>query len=480
MAKKKIVKDSDGIFFVGYSSIDVTGSCYYIQFGGKKILLECGLHQETDYLKSYKANSQKFKFKPTEIDYIFVTHPHIDHIGLIPRLFKEGCKAKIILTHKAAAIADALLHNCAFILNEEARILTKRYKRPYSPIYTVDDVERVLDFFYEYDEYGYTFPLDECVSFEWLRNAHCIGATQLYLTLNSGSKCKHILFTGDLGSPHTRNHYVDDTELCDKFADVVLMESTYGDAKRTSRKTREFDIEHLRVAIDTVTERGGSVIMPAFSFSRTQELLTTLYDIYHGNKAFHCKVIVDSMLSCQVSELYSLILDRKDLKLWKKVAGWENVEFVTDREESQQHVKDHTPKIVLSSSGFCTNGRVLSYLQEYLRDPNSMVIFSGFVGDTPDYLSYRIKNFKSNKTININKKPIPNKADCITLSTYSSHANHDELVQYGSNLNTNLLVLVHGSKESKEMLAKDLKESISKNDKSYRVRISEMDMAISL
>lgn len=480
MAKKKIKKDIDGIFLTGYSSIDVTGSCYYIRFNGKQILLECGLHQETDYLKAYKINSQKFKFKPSEIDYIFVTHPHIDHIGLIPRLYKEGCKARIIMTHKTAVIADALLRNCCFILHEEARIISKRCGRNYTPIYSIDDVEKALDFFYEYDDYNVPYVLDKCVSFEWLRNSHCVGAAQLYLTLNSDIKCRRILYTGDLGSFHTRNHYVEDSEKLKYFADYVLMESTYGDSSRTTRKTRDFDVEHLRSAINTVLERKGSVIMPAFSFSRTQEILTTLYEIYHGNHSFNAKIIVDSVLSCEISELYSVILDEDDLKLWRKVSSWENVRFVTGKEESQEYIKSPIPKIVISSSGFCTNGRIISYLQQYLRDRNSMIIFSGYVGDTPDYLSYRIKNFSSNKTININKKPIPNRADCISLTTYSSHANHDELVEYGSNLNTNMLVLVHGSKDAKEDLATDLKEEISRNNKTYRVRISEKDMYLLL
>ena len=480
MAKKKIKKDIDGIFFVGYSAIDVTGSCYYIKFNGKKILLECGLHQETDYLKSYKINSWKFKFKPSEIDYIFVTHPHIDHIGLIPRLYKEGCKARIIMTHKTAVIADALLRNCAFILHEESRIISKRCKRDYSPIYSLDDVEKTLDFFYEYDDYNTSYALDECVSFEWLRNSHCVGAAQLYLTLTSPQKCRRILYTGDIGSFNTKNHYVRNSEICNQFADYVLMESTYGDAKRTTKKTRDFDMEHLRVAVNTTLERKGTVVMPAFSFSRTQEILTALYEIYHEDKDFKTEIIIDSMLSCEISELYHEILDDKDLKLWRKVSSWENVRFISEKEKSQDCVKNHTPKIVISSSGFCTNGRIISYLQEYLRDRNSMIIFSGFVGDSPDYLSYRIKNYSGNKTININKKPIPNKADCISLSTYSSHANHDELVGYGSNLNTNMLVLIHGSKEAKENLAQDLKESISKNNKTYRVRISEKDMCLLL
>lgn len=460
------------------NAVDVTGSCIYIVFNGKKILLECGLHQEPNLLKSYNANSEKFKFNPKEIDYIFVCHSHIDHVGLIPRLYREGCKAKIILTNKTATISDSLLHNCSYILADEARMLSKKFKRDYSPIYFEDDVERTLDFFCIYDEYNKNFTLDENISFQWLQNSHCPGATQLLLTLKNDLKTKKILYTSDIGSMNTKNHYVKNTEVYEKYADYVIMESTYGDSKRKNKKTREFDIEHLRVAINTVFERGGSVIIPAFSFARTQEILTILYELYHKDKTFKYDVVVDSKLSCEISKRYSSILDKDDLKLWNKVSNWENVRFITEKTESQACVKDSTSKIVISSSGFCTNGRILNYLQEYLKDQNSMIIFTGFVGDSPDYLAYRIKNYKDNKTININKKPVPNKADCITMSTFSSHANHDELVEYGSNLNTNMLILVHGSKESKETLAKKLKEKISKNDKAYKVRISEQNMSI--
>lgn len=462
------------------NAVDVTGSCIYIVFNGKKILLECGLHQSStnSYLDSYRVNSEKFKFNPSEIDYIFLLHSHIDHSGLLPRLYKEGCKAKTILTHKTAAITDALLHNCAYILEDEARILSKRYKRDYSPIYTEDHVEKTLDFFYEYNEYNKIYELDDTVSFQWLKNSHCPGSAQLILILKSELKTKKILYTSDIGSLNTKNHYVENTEICDQYVDYAIMESTYGDNKRINKKTREFDIEHLRVAIDTVLERNGSIIMPAFSFARTQELLTNLYDLYHEDENFKTKIVIDSKLSCQISELYSSILDSDDLKLWKKVSNWKNVQFITEKDESQACVKDSTPKIVISSSGFCTSGRVISYLQEYLKDENSMIIFSGFVGSNESYLSYRIKNYKDHKTLTINKQPISNKADCITLSTFSSHANHNELLEYGSNLNTQSLILVHGSKESKETLKKELKERICKNDKTYKVRCSEPDMSI--
>lgn len=462
------------------NAVDVTGSCIYIVFNGKKILLECGLHQSStnSYLDSYRVNSAKFKFKPSEIDYVFLLHSHIDHSGLLPRLYKEGCKAKTILTNKTAVITDALLHNCAYILEDEARVLSKRYHRDYSPIYTEDDVEKTLDFFYEYNDYNTVYELDDTVSFQFLENSHCLGAAQLILTLKSPLKTKKILYTSDIGSLNTKNHYVSNTVVCDQYVDYAIMESTYGDNKRINKKTREFDIEHLKVAINTVLDRNGSVIMPAFSFARTQELLTSLYDLYHNDKSFTTKIVVDSKLSCEISDIYSKILTGDDLKLWKNVYAWDNVQFITEKDESQACVKDTIPKIVISSSGFCTSGRIISYLQEYLKDANSMIIFSGYVGNNESYLSYRIKNFKSRKHISINKKPVLNKADCISLSTFSSHANHKELLEYGSNLNTQMLVLVHGDKESKEILKSELKEKISKNNRTYKVRCSEADMSI--
>lgn len=481
MAKKPKLKEN-GILLCGKNAETVTGSCTYIKFEDKQILLECGLHQSStnSYLDSYKVNTEKFQFKPSEIDYVFVNHAHIDHEGLLPRLVKEGFKGKIILTEATARISDLLMKNCSFILADEARVLSKRYNRDYSPIYTLDDVERTLDFFSIYDEYDKIFKLDDVVSFQWLKNSHCVGAAQLQLILSGKTGQRKILYTSDIGALKTKNHYVDDTEIPNFFNDVVILEATYGNPKRINKKTREFDIEHLRVAINTVLERKGTVVLPAFSFSRSQELLTVLYKLFGADESFKTPVIVDSMLTCDVTDAYGRILNKESLKLWDKVHNWKNVKYIREKVDSQSCVLDTAPKIVISSSGFCTNGRVLSYLDKYLRDENSMIIFSGYVGDNDSYLSYKIKNYKNNKTININKKPVPNRADTISLSTFSSHANFDDLVTYGSNLRTNKLVLVHGDTDAKENLKKKLKEAISKNDKTYKVVCSEKDMAINL
>lgn len=480
MSKKKL--KGDGIFFTGKASEEVTGSQYLVRFGDYQILLECGLHQSksNSYLDSYKINSEKFQFKPSEIDFLFVAHPHIDHCGLIPRLVKEGFRGKIIATQNTATIMKPLLLNSCYILNDEARLLSKRYKREYKPLYEESDVHTALRLVNAYCEYNTVYQLNEAISFQWLKNSHCVGAAQLQLIMSDKGKTRKILYTSDIGALHTNNHYLTDTEIPSMFNDVVIMESTYGESKRDTKKTRGFDVEHLRVSINTVLERGGSAILPCFSFSRTQELLTTLYDIYGSDENFTTQIIVDSKLSCDISKLYSSVLDGRDLEMWESVYNWQNVKFVSEKTDSQHCVTDPAPKIVISSSGFCTNGRIVNYLKQYLKDPNSMVIFSGYTGDNPTYLSYRIKNYREHKFISINKERIANKADCITLSTFSSHANHSDLIKYGSSLNTNKVILVHGSAEGKKCLSEKLKEAISKNDKTYRVMSAFRGMVVHL
>lgn len=479
MGNKKKLKD-DGIYLYSNNAADVTGSSIYVRVNGKQFLIEMGLIQQNDYLENYRLNSEKLPFNPTEIDYVFVGHAHVDHIGRLPMLVHQGFSGKIIASHATAMLMKPLLLNSAFILKSEASILSYKYKRDYSPIYDEDDVYKTLELVYEYDDLHTEYVLDDIISFEWLENSHCVGARQLRLNLkNQNGVCEHILYTSDIGGLNTDNHYLLNTEIDTRPYKYVFMESTYGLKGRENKKTRDFDLEHLRVAIETVMERGGTFIMPCFSFARTQEILTNLYEIYH-DKDFPYDVVVDSMLSVDICNLYDELLTGEDLKLWEKVKSWKNIKFITEKDESLACVKAHIPKVVISSSGFCTNGRILSYLHEYLSDENSMICFSGYVGDNNSYLSYRVKNYKENKIIKISGDPVENKADCISLMTMSSHANRKDLIEFGSELNTQRLILLHGSVEAKNSLKEDLQKEISKKDKSFKVIAATKDMFLKL
>lgn len=478
MAKKKL--KSNGIFFTGAASEDVTGSQYLVKFGDSQCLLECGLHQSNDYLESYKINSAKYQFKPAEIDYLFLNHIHIDHSGGIGKLVREGFRGKIITTSETAQLLKPMLLNSCAILKEEARILSKKYKRNYKPLYEEDDVFKALELIETYDEYDKIYRLNDNVSFQWFRNSHCIGARQLLLILHDNIKTKKVLYTSDLGALNSKNHYIVNTEIPKINVDCAIMESTYGNAKRQTKKKRSYDVKLLESAINTVLERKGTAVLPCFSFSRTQELLTTLYEIYGAQGDFCTPIFIDSMLSCEISKMYSKLLNGDDLHRWQEVCNWNNVHFIKEKDESSNIVANNKPKIIISSSGFCTNGRIVSYLKKYLRDQNSMVIFSGYTGDNPSYLSYRIKNYRDNKYIKINGEQIPNRADCITLSTFSSHAGFNDLLKYGSSLKTNKLILVHGSEEAKKCLAEKLADEISKKNNTYRVIQSFKGMMVRL
>lgn len=480
MSKKKL--NGDGIYFTGESSNDVTGSQYLVKFGETQCLLECGLYQSASnsYLDSYQVNSKKFAFSPADIDFVFINHPHIDHCGLLPRLVKKGFSGKIITTAHTAAVMKPLLLNSCYIVNEEARILSKRYGRAYLPLYEECDVKKAFSLISIYDEYGKTHVLNDFVSFKWIENSHCLGAAQLLLILKNKEKTRKILYTSDLGSLKNNNNYMSKTKIPVDFSDITVMESTYGDKKRISKHGRKFDVERLKTAIDTTIERGGSVIMPCFSFSRTQEILTVLYDIYGNDSNFNNDIVVDSKLSCEICKLYNNILSGANLEKWNNVYNWNNVKFIVDKQDSRDSVADKSPRVIISSSGFCTNGRIVNYLKNGICDRKNMIVFSGYTGNNSSYLSYRIKNYDKYRTVKINKVPIKNNADCISLHTFSSHATHDDLVKFGGNLNTNKLILVHGSKESKEELSSDLENEISKNNKTYKIKCACRGMVIRL
>lgn len=481
MTKKK-EKTKDGIYLYGQAAEDVTGSMYYVRFGKIQVLLECGLYQSSNnsYLDAYRVNSRKFQFDPAELNAVFVCHAHIDHTGLLPRLVKEGFRGDIIMTSKTRSIVSSLLMNSSHIVKLEAKTLTNKFKRAYDPLYKSEDVGRTISQMKVYDEYNHIYDLGNGISFQWLKNSHCLGAAQLQLILHDQGRTRKIHYTSDLGALNTPNHYVDKTEIPETFSDVVLMESTYGDPKRQKKKTREFDQEHLKSAIETTLARNGSVIMPAFSFARTQELLTNLYLLFGNDPEFNALIYVDSLLSVEITKKYESLLGSEDLKLWNQIMSWTRLRLITKKEISDTIVANRMPKIVISSSGFCISGRIVGYLKNYLRDQNSMIIFSGYTGNNPSYLSWRIQNYKSQKEIKVCGDLVPNRANCMNLYTYSSHMPYDDLLTFGSSLNTNMLVLVHGSPEAKDKLLPAMKNERSKKDKTFKVLKAELGMKIDL
>ena len=470
--------------FSGFAANDVTGSEVAINYNGKNILIECGLHQSSDILEAYNVNSQKLPIKASKIDYVFVMHPHIDHIGRIPLLFKRGFKGKIITTPETKIIAKDLLLNSAFIAESDARFLSKKYHRNYTPLYDEFDVNTVMDFFVTYDKNNFIFKLDDTVSFQFFNNSHCVGACSLQLILSNGSETKRITYTSDIGAINTNNSFVDNLDyvgLTETYSDFFIGESTYGDGKRDTRRSRKKDLEILRSAILNTIESGGTVVNPSFSFARTQEMIKCIYNLFKDDEKFgDTEVVIDSLLSVQMCEDYLLALKGANLAEWQEIMSWKNLRFIKDKKESIANVADKTPKVIISSSGFCMNGRILDYLKAHIENENDTIIMSGFCGADKSYLGYRIKNAKPNETIKIGGCCYRNSAHLINLTTFSSHADFKDLTKIYSNLKTNKLILVHGSEMAKSNLKEVLKEKISNNNLTYKVVSSTKGMVINL
>lgn len=470
---------------LGRAAKEVTGSCLYLKWHGFQMLIECGIYQSNDILEAYNANKYMFDgIDMSDIDAIVIGHLHADHQSALPYAWRKGFNGKIYMTPETAKISKNLMLNSAYIMDGDAKYLIRRFKKQYEPLYDKYDVETVMDYVEIIGDYDKDIPIydDGNVLLRFLPNSHCIGAAQIILTLKSGSAVKKIYYSSDLGAIKTQNHFVKNLQLpdCKEHFDVSFIESTYGDGKRESRRKRKKDLEILKTVINETIAKGGKVIIPSFAAVRAQEVLYSLYSIFGNDDSFKTDVVVDSPLMRDICKDYSLVLNGAERVEWDEVMRWKNIKFIKEKTASLAAIVSDAPSVVVSSSGFCTNGRVTSWLQNYLNDENSTIVFVGYLGDDNSYLSYKINNTKRNASVKINGKYVENKINIVSLQTFSSHAPCSDLVEIGAGLNTDKIVLQHGSQEAKENLKCLLEDEISKQNKTSKVVISNQGMFIRL
>lgn len=475
---------SDGIYCLGQASGDaVTGSSYLVKFGNSRILLECGLYQSStnSYIDAYKVNSRPFEYKPKTINAVVVGHPHIDHAGLLPRLVAEGYSSPIYATSKTISLLKPLLMNSQAILENEAKLLSKKYKRVYKPLYTIEDVKKTLDLMVSCDDaYNDAISIAENISLKLLHNSHTIGSVQVELICRDELRTKKILYTSDIGGFKTDNHFVDGLEPANGYYDFVIGESTYGHRADSGRK-RKTDLDLMKTVINESVEQGGSVLFSAFSFQRTQELLVSLWEIYGSDHNFNIPVVVDSTLSVEICKLYTKLLEGNDLVTWQNVISWRNLRLITDKNKSDLCMADTlTPKIVISSSGFMTAGRSVKWCKTLLDDSNNAIFLSGYVGSSREFLSYRLKNASPHERVKINGVYVSCEASIHQLLTFSSHMSHHDLVEYygGKYFDCEKLILCHGRDSAKIALKSDIDVNKEKNNRTYKVLVGNVGMLV--
>ena len=466
------------INFVGEAASDVTGSCIHIKTPHKQILLECGSFQSCgSTLENYKINNKHFDFKPKEIDYVFLMHNHVDHIGLVPKLYKNGSVAQIVAPTGTKQIAEILLKDSAHIMATDAEELSNKFKRDYYPIYTENDVDRCLNYYTEYP-IGKIIQLDEYIKFQFIPSGHILNSAQLELWITEGNVTKKIGYTSDLGNVHIKKYYTNIFQPIKK-CDVLIGETTYARETRiANQKMRNKDLEKLETVIrQTCIEKGARVLIPTFANDRTQNMLTYIYDIFGKDEDFNVQVLVDSPMASRICRTYGELLDGEDAQKWRNVLAWKNVHFIKDAVESKKWRDSNQPVVVLASSGMMVRGRSTGWAYSMLPKTNDRIVFCGFSAENS--LASIIKEGKQ-KTVTISGSRVRNKCQVTDLHSFSSHIQRNSLLKTYGAVECEKIVLVHGEMSGKIEFAKELQEEISKNDNTSKVVIADKGYRLSL
>lgn len=466
------------INFIGEAANDVTGSCIHIQTPHRQILLECGQFQSCgSTLEVYKVNNKHFDFKPKNIDYVFLCHNHIDHIGLSPKLYKNGSTAQIIAPIGTKSIAEILLMDSAYIMNGDALELSEKFKRDYAPIYTDNDVYECLKYYTEYP-IGEMIQLDEYIRFKFIPSGHILNSAQLELWITEGNITKKIGYTSDLGNIHIKKYYANEFQPITK-CDVLIGETTYARETRiANQKMRNKDLEKLEAVIrQTCINEHARVLLGCFANDRIQNMLTYIYDLFGHDKAFDIPVLVDSPMATRICQEYSNLLDGEDAIKWNNVMSWKNVHFVNDAIESREWRDSNQPVVVLASSGMMVKGRSVAWAHSIVPHIHDRIVFCGYAAENS--LAAIIKEGKQ-KTITISGHRVNNKCQVTDLHSFTSHIQRDSLINIYGKVEAEKIILVHGNLDAKIEFAKELQEEISKNNNTGRVIIANKGYKLSL
>lgn len=463
--KKQKNKSIQISFIDEYASENVTGSMVYIKTPNHKLLLDAGFVQSNDIETDYKRNTRSMKkFKIKEIDYLFLTHTHGDHIFLAPYLYKQGCTAKTMIPKDSINILKIMLENCAGINEQDARYLTKRNKKRFNPIFDNDDIEYFLKYVEEYP-IGYMIKIDEELSFKWIPSGHLLKGCQLELYITIGNHTKKILYTSDLGNPKLRQCFTESFEPIEK-ANYVIAESTYGDKSdlKIRKKERELEMKYLKeLILSQVVDKQGKLLIPSFSQSRTQSISYLIYEIFK-NQDIKFDIYIDSPLSIKLFDAMKDILTDGELLKLKELLKWKHLKFISSIEESFALMKSQKPCIIISSSGMCNHGRVKEHLKYILPNFNASILFIGYAGEgtTADKI-------QKNKIVEIDKQSYEINCNVYTLKTMSSHMPFKELVEYYSSIHCEKIFLHHGSKIAKKTLKETLEKKFIEDCKTTAV-----------
>jgi metallo-beta-lactamase family protein len=433
---------------------EVTGSCHLLEVGDHKILLECGLIQGSR--ESEERNQQPFPFDPKEIDAVILSHAHIDHSGRLPLLVKSGYRGPIYTQRASKDLCRIMLRDSAFLQEKDAEWDNRKRARKglpaLEPLYNIADATATMRLFKSLD-YEQVYDIVPGVKLRLQDAGHILGSAMVELWLEEGDSKRKLVFSGDIGNagmPILR-----DPTFIDE-ADLVLMESTYGD--RLHRSPEETWKEVHEIA-DSLRDRSGNILMPAFAVGRSQGILYLLGQYYEEWKLQRWQVFLDSPLAIEATEIYRRHVELHDeaaAKYWGKIKGESllpNLHLCRTAQQSMQLNRIHSGAIIIAGSGMCNGGRIRHHLKHNIWRPDCHVVITGF--QAKGTLGRALVD--GAKEISLWGESMRVAATIHTVGGLSAHADQKGLKDwYGHFKGRPPVVLVHGEAEAMDVFAATL------------------------
>lgn len=440
------------IRFCGAAS-EVTGSCHYVEAGGLKFIMDCGLFQGGD---QFERNTAPFPFDPKSLDLVLLSHAHIDHIGRMPLLVRRGFEKRILATHPTVDLCQILLRDSAHIQEEDAAWKIKRLRKRgedaswVKPLYTQADAEKVLSLL-EGVGYDTDVPLNENVSVRWRDAGHILGSAHLEVSVKAKGVVRKLVFSGDVGNRGTPI-LRDPTPIAE--ADVVLVESTYGNRSHEHLQQRAELFRHI---ITQTLDRGGKVIIPAFAVGRTQEILYELNPLAERGLLDGTPVYVDSPMAVSATEIFERYPEDYDADAAVLVRSGDNpLEFpglrlIRDVEESKTLNERSEPCIIIAANGMCSAGRIKHHLKHHIGDQRNTILFVGF--QAQGTLGRLLKD--GAKQVRIFGEMHTVRAQIAAIDGFSAHADRDGLLWWmnGFRRPPQRVFMVHGEEDAARSFA---------------------------
>ena len=449
----------------------VTGSCHLLQLhNGINILIDCGMFQGS----AESHNNTAFGFDPKNIDFLLLTHGHLDHVGRIPILVKEGFKGSIVTHRSTMDLAEIVMLDAAHLMEESYKTKYRKAQRIGKerkvaiPLYSESDVHAVFQQAVIYTSYDEQVDLGNGIFVNFKNAGHILDSAIIEVLFEENGIKRTVVFSGDLGNENDLVVPFPDTV---EEADTLFIESTYGDR---NHKNMQESIDEFEAVITETLERDGNVLIPSFAIERTQEILFLLKQMYHKGELPVCKIFLDSPMAIRATDIYNKYHEELSescnafLEKDGSIFDFPYLHYTLKVQDSMKINAENSRCIIIAGAGMCNGGRILQHFKHRLWNENNALIFVGY--QVEGTLGRKI--IDGAKKISIYNEEVIVKAQVHTINGFSAHADQDGLIKWmGSFKKLDNIFLIHGEPDKQKVYQKKIKERLGK--KAHIVKYGE-------